>query len=152
MAFSVSVAGIVVDGGDVLIIQRADNRMWEPPGGVLEHGETLVEGVRREVLEETGVLVDVHELTGCYLNMTKHVVALVFRCTPNSGAPRISAESVAVQWVSASQAVERMAPVFAIRVTDALESSGRPAVRHHDGVAVLDTVDHPDIEDPSETR
>ena len=147
MSFSVSVAGIVVDGDDVLVIQRADNRMWEPPGGVLERGETLTEGVRREVLEETGVLVDVHELTGCYLNMSKHVVALVFRCTPRSGTPRTSVESVAVQWAPVAEAVERMSPVFAIRVTDALSASELPAVRHHDGVTVLDTVDHPDVAD-----
>lgn len=38
---SVSVAGIVVnDHGQVLVIQRADNGHWEPPGGVLEPGST----------------------------------------------------------------------------------------------------------------
>lgn len=137
MSFSVSVAGIVVGANDdVLIIQRADNGTWEPPGGVLEHGETFVEGVRREVLEETGVVVDVHELTGCYLNLAKHVVALVFRCTPRSGSPRVSEESLAVQWVPAAQAAARMSPVFAIRVDDALRSSDAPAVRHHDGITV----------------
>jgi ADP-ribose pyrophosphatase YjhB (NUDIX family) len=140
VSFSVSVAGIVLDQGKVLVIQRADNQTWEPPGGVLEHGETFTEGVRREVFEETGVIVEVHELTGCYLNMNKNVVALVFRCTPQSGAPRTSAESIAVQWVAADEAVERMSPVFAIRVSDALTDSGHPAVRHHDGVTLIDSL------------
>lgn len=136
--FSVSVAGIVIDHDNVLIIQRADNLTWEPPGGVLEQGETFIEGVRREVFEETGVIVEVHELTGCYLNMTKHVVALVFRCTPQAGEPRPSAESLAVQWVRADEAVRRLSPVFAIRVTDALQRSRWPAVRHHDGIVLIE--------------
>lgn len=136
--FSVSVAGIVVDVDNVLIIQRADNLTWEPPGGVLEHDETFIEGVRREVFEETGVTVDVHELTGCYLNMSKHVVALVFRCTPQAGEPRTSAESLAVQWLPAVEAVRRLSPVFAVRVTDALQPSRWPAVRHHDGIALIE--------------
>jgi len=56
----VSVAGVVVrDDGRVLAIRRADNGTWEPPGGVLELSETLEDGVRREVYEETGVKVSV---------------------------------------------------------------------------------------------
>ena len=85
---SVSVAGVVVnDDGEVLVIRRRDNGHWEPPGGVLELGETFEEGVRREVLEETGVLVRVDRLTGVYKNMKRGVVALVFRCTPKPAAP-----------------------------------------------------------------
>jgi len=38
---SVSVAGIVIDDQDrVLVIRRRDNNHWEPPGGVLELHET----------------------------------------------------------------------------------------------------------------
>lgn len=61
---SVSVAGVVVDGdGKVLVIRRRDNGRWEPPGGVLEIGETFEDGVRREVHEETGLWVRVDRLT-----------------------------------------------------------------------------------------
>ena len=92
---SVSVAGIVVDDQDrVLLIQRRDNGHWEPPGGVLELGETFEEGVKREVLEETGVLVEVEHLSGVYKNLKRGIVALVFRCAPADGHPRETAESV----------------------------------------------------------
>jgi 8-oxo-dGTP diphosphatase len=56
----VGVAGVVVRGGDVLLIQRGREPMlgaWSLPGGLLEVGETTAEGVVREVLEETGVRV-----------------------------------------------------------------------------------------------
>lgn len=39
---SVSVAGAIVDdAGRALLIRRRDNGRWEPPGGVLEAGETI---------------------------------------------------------------------------------------------------------------
>ncbi|WP_246122399.1 NUDIX domain-containing protein [Pseudonocardia cypriaca] len=46
---------------------------------MLELGDTFEEGVRREVVEETGVEVTVDHLSGVYKNMTRGVVALVFR-------------------------------------------------------------------------
>ncbi|WP_100514291.1 NUDIX domain-containing protein [Mycobacteroides abscessus] len=135
--FSVSVAGIVIDRQQVLLIQRADNQLWEPPGGVLEHDETFAEGVRREVFEETGIFVDVHEMTGCYLNLPRRIVALVFRCTPISGAPTITAESTATEWVPLNEAMTRLRPVFAVRLADAIADRGYTAVRTHDGHTVL---------------
>ena len=76
---SVSVAGVIFDDhGRVLAIRRRDNNQWQPPGGVLELGETFEEGVRREVLEETGMQVRVGRLTGVYKNMNLGVVALVW--------------------------------------------------------------------------
>ena len=56
---SVSVAGVVIDeNGRTLVIQRRDNGRWEPPGGILERDEPIIEGLLREVREETGLVVD----------------------------------------------------------------------------------------------
>ncbi|MFH8936872.1 NUDIX hydrolase [Streptomyces griseosporeus] len=130
---SVSVAGVVVrDDGRLLAIRRADNGTWELPGGVLELDETPEAGVAREVLEETGIQVEVDELTGVYKNTTRGVVALVFRCKPSGGAERTSSESTAVEWLSPDEVSERMAEVYAIRLLDALDGNG-PHVRSHDG-------------------
>ena len=90
---SVSVAAAVIDAQDrVLAIRRADNDQWEPPGGVLELDETFEAGVAREVLEETGLVVQAVALTGVYKNMVRGIVALVFRCRVLEGTPHPSDE------------------------------------------------------------
>jgi 8-oxo-dGTP diphosphatase len=56
----VGVAAVVVDGGRVLLARRGRQPLkgeWSLPGGALELGETLEQGVAREVLEECGLAV-----------------------------------------------------------------------------------------------
>ncbi|MEV7223594.1 NUDIX domain-containing protein [Streptomyces sp. NPDC093681] len=130
---SVSVAGAVVrEDGRLLAIRRADNGTWELPGGVLELSEQPEDGVAREVWEETGIRVEVDELTGVYKNTTRGIVALVFRCKPSGGVEQTSAESTAVDWLTPEEVAERMTEVFAVRLLDALDGNG-PHVRSHDG-------------------
>src|SRR4051794_31412224 len=136
---SVSVAGVVVDeAGRVLVIQRRDNSRWEAPGGILERDETFEQGVIREIAEETGVTVEVERLTGVYKNMTRGIVALVYRCRPVAGAAHPTAESVAVAWLTPDQVGSRMIPAYAVRILDAL--AAEPASRAHDGTEVLNTL------------
>jgi 8-oxo-dGTP diphosphatase len=133
---SVSVAGIVVnDEGRVLVIRRRDNGHWEPPGGILELDETFEEGVRREVHEETGVWVEVERLTGVYKNMTRGIVALVFRCAPEEGSLTITDESREVRWMAIGEVGDVMAPAYSVRVTDAFVESVQ--TRAHDGAELL---------------
>ncbi|WP_328377407.1 NUDIX domain-containing protein [Streptomyces sp. NBC_00440] len=136
---SVSVAGVVVrEDGRLLAIRRADNGTWELPGGVLELDESPEAGVAREVLEETGIHVEVDELTGVYKNTIRGIVALVFRCKPSGGYERTSDESTAVAWLTPEEVQECMAEVYAIRLLDALDGAG-PHVRSHDGRRLITT-------------
>ncbi|MGJ7908596.1 NUDIX hydrolase [Actinopolyspora sp. H202] len=128
-------AGVVIDDNErVLLIQRRDNGQWEAPGGVLELDETFEDGVRREILEETGVSVAVERLSGTYKNLSRGIIALVFRCRPLSGKPRATEESADAGWFELSEALGRMNEVYAVRVSDAFATN--PAVRSHDGVTV----------------
>lgn len=135
--FSVSVAGAVVrEDGRVLAIKRRDNGHWEPPGGVLECGEPMQEGLMREVLEETGLTVRAERLSGVYQNLERNVVALVFRCHAVSGDLRPSDETSELEWLTQTEVMERMTPTYAARLTDA--TTGHDAkTRTHDGVAFL---------------
>jgi 8-oxo-dGTP diphosphatase len=61
----VGVGGVVIEDGRALLIRRGSEPLlgeWSIPGGSLELGETLEEGVARELLEETGLEVRVLEL------------------------------------------------------------------------------------------
>ncbi|PRW64643.1 NUDIX hydrolase [Actinopolyspora mortivallis] len=136
---SVSVAGIVINEDDqVLLIQRRDNGRWEAPGGVLELEETFEDGVKREVLEETGVSVEVERLSGTYKNLSRGIIALVFRCRPLSGTPHPTDESTHAGWFELNEALSKMDEVYAIRVTDAFTDI--PPVRNHDGVTVTQSL------------
>lgn len=135
---SVSVAGAVVrDDGRVLAIQRADNGTWEPPGGVLELAEPIENGLRREIYEETGVKATVEHLSGVYKNMTRGIVALVFRCRPEETATALSEETTAVAWLTPAEVSDRMSEVYAVRVLDALRPGAGPHVRSHDGQRLI---------------
>jgi 8-oxo-dGTP diphosphatase len=134
---SVSVAAAVVnEGGQLLGVRRRDNGRWEPPGGVLELGETIHDGLVREVLEETGLVIEPDYLTGVYKNMRRGIVALVFRCHIVSGEPSPTAEASQVCWLTPAQIADLMDEAYATRLLDALQP-GPPAVRVHDGVALL---------------
>jgi ADP-ribose pyrophosphatase YjhB (NUDIX family) len=55
------------DSGRILLIKRGrppGTGLWSLPGGRLEPGESDAAGVRREVLEETGLRVEVGRLAG----------------------------------------------------------------------------------------
>ena len=133
---SVSVAGIVVrDDGRVLVIKRDDNGHWEAPGGVLELNESFEAGVRREVLEETGLEVTVERLTGVYKNMVYGIVALVYRCRPVDGEPHATEEAREIRWMTTEEVQAAMVPAFGVRVLDAFEDS--PQSRAHDGVDLI---------------
>jgi 8-oxo-dGTP diphosphatase len=79
----VGVGGVVIDKQRALLIRRASQPLqgqWSIPGGVLELGETLTQGVARELEEETGLQVNVHELI--------EVFERIFPAPPNAdGAP-----------------------------------------------------------------
>lgn len=135
---SVSVAAAVIDDrGRALAIRRRDNGHWEPPGGVLELGETIHDGLRREVAEETGLLVEPDAVTGVYKNMTHGIVALVFRCHVVGGVERTSAETDRIDWLTPDQIRERMTEAYAVRLLDALSNPDHPIIRAHDGVHLL---------------
>ena len=61
----VGVGGVIIANERVLLARRGSEPMrgeWSIPGGVLEVGESLAEGVMRELREETGLAVRVLEL------------------------------------------------------------------------------------------
>jgi 8-oxo-dGTP pyrophosphatase MutT (NUDIX family) len=64
-AFPVSVKGVAVQGGKVLLL-RNERDEWELPGGKLEVGEDPADCVVREISEESGWQVTAGPLLDCW--------------------------------------------------------------------------------------
>ncbi|SEP80441.1 ADP-ribose pyrophosphatase YjhB, NUDIX family [Lentzea xinjiangensis] len=125
------------DAGRLLMIRRTDNDKYAIPGGQQEVGETLTQATIREVMEETGVAVEVTDLIGLYSN-PEHVIeyddgevrqefSICFRARPLGGDLRTSSESKEVQWVSLNE-IDRLDihPSIRLRINHALAETTTP--------------------------
>lgn len=118
---------IVNEEGHVLLVRNNHrNDTYEMPGGRLELGESLKEAVKREVLEETGILAEIGDMTGVYQDITSGIICLVFRGRPMAGAPTAQPpETTDVQFVDFDkETVEGWIkrPQFASMMNDARNS------------------------------
>ena len=97
----VGVGGVVFLEGRVVLVRRGGEPLkgqWSIPGGILELGETIADGVRRELWEETGLEVRVGELIEAFERIFRdpaeadrpryHFVILDYLCEATGGAPR----------------------------------------------------------------
>ena len=135
---SVSVSAVITDDhGHALLIQRRDNHHWEPPGGVLEPAESIEDGLRREVREETGLDIEPDTLSGVYKNMNRGIVALVFRCKVTGGQLTTNDEATAFRWADEETIRQLTSEAYAVRLLDGLRAGTSPAIRSHDGTSLL---------------
>lgn len=107
----VGVGGVVILNGRVVLIRRANEPRkgeWSIPGGTLEVGETLAEGVRRELREETGLDVEVGELIEAFERIFRdpdgrvhfHYVILDYLCRSTSTVPVAGGDALEVAVVA----------------------------------------------------
>jgi 8-oxo-dGTP diphosphatase len=105
----VGVGGVVIADGRALLIRRGGPPLqgeWSIPGGMLELGESLEQGVRRELAEETGLEVRVLDLIEVFERVfpdddgrTKyHFVILDYLCEAVSGEAFAASDVTDVAW------------------------------------------------------
>lgn len=75
---------------------------WAPPGGHLEFSEMPEKCARREVLEETGLLIN-HCQRGIWTNdyfkeEQKHYITLFVHATANEGEPKVMEPDKCIKW------------------------------------------------------
>ncbi|MBT2231693.1 NUDIX domain-containing protein [Nonomuraea sp. NEAU-A123] len=127
-------AVVVDDIGRVLLHRRRDSGLWALPGGVMAVGETIAEAVAREVIEETGVAVEITGLVGIYSD-PRHVIAysdgevrqqfnICFRARPTGGDSHATSEASEVRWVHRDEFdTLDMHPTQRLRLTHALDET-----------------------------
>lgn len=102
----VSVAGLIVNEKNEILLIKNPWRGWEYPGGMVEPSESLQEALIREVKEETGVDVEITGFIGICKNVERDVVNIDFVCRYVGGDLTTSNESTEVKWVPASDTLE----------------------------------------------
>ena len=125
----------------VLLEKRSDNGFWGLPGGHLEIGEPLTDGVVREVYEETGLHVKIERLVGIYSDPANfcvvqypdgnsaHIMTTVFECQRLDGDLTLSEESTELRYFPTSELPEVMLWSHRIRVEDAAKPEGAPFIK-----------------------
>lgn len=69
----VAAGAIILDDRRRVLLQlRSDDGKWGIPGGAMEPGETVEQCAMREVLEETGLILDEFRLFGIYSGEQQH--------------------------------------------------------------------------------
>ncbi|MFE9538509.1 NUDIX domain-containing protein [Streptomyces sp. NPDC006691] len=130
-----SVTAVVRDDtGRLLLIHKTDNNLWALPGGGHDIGERIGDTVVREVLEETGIAVEIDSVSGLYTD-PQHVLAyddgevrqqfsICFRAHPTGGTLRTSSESKEVRWVDPADLDDLdIHPSMRLRITHGLDET-----------------------------
>jgi 8-oxo-dGTP diphosphatase len=106
----VGVGAVIIQGGKVVLVKRRFEPLagqWSLPGGRLELGETLEAGLAREMLEETGLEVQVGPVVDVFdrilfdpeRNVRYHYVLIDYLCRPVGGSLAHGSDVAAVELV-----------------------------------------------------
>jgi 8-oxo-dGTP diphosphatase len=107
----VGVGAVVLERDRVLLVKRAKAPLkgqWSLPGGSVEVGETLEQAIAREVLEETGLIVEVGPIVEVLDRIGRdpdgrvehHYVLVDFICRPSGGALRSASDADDAAWIA----------------------------------------------------
>jgi 8-oxo-dGTP diphosphatase len=133
----VGVGGVVIADGRTLLIRRGSAPLqgeWSIPGGMLELGEPIVAGVRRELAEETGLEVRVLDLIEVFERIVPgeggrtryHFVILDYLCEMASGEARAGSDVTDVAWAGEDELEKYSLTAIATRVIKRAFEMTRP--------------------------
>ena len=106
----VGVGAVILDSAQrVLLVRRGQEPLlgeWSLPGGALELGEALEDGIRREVMEETGLAVEPVEIVAVFGHIARaeddrvrfHYVLIDYRCHVRAGRLACATDATEARW------------------------------------------------------
>jgi len=108
-----AVQGVLERDGKVLLAKRAiepRRGMWDIPGGFLEEGEEALDGLRRELREETGLEVEPVEWLGAFLDpYGDHWVLGLSWVVHGEGEPQAADDVAELAWFAPDELPGEMA-------------------------------------------
>lgn len=129
--------GIVEDEKGNILLVKTEHGGWVYPGGQIENGENVIEGLIREVKEESGIDVEVLTLYGVYSNTGTYKwhdgvtdvptkIMMDFVCKPIGGSLCTSEETSEVAWVPKDEVLTMItADAIRLRYQAYLEFEGK---------------------------
>ena len=123
------VGGIIFLDGKAVLVKRGNEPgygTWSIPGGAVKRGESLEEAVKREVYEETGLIVDVLEVVKVLDPIVRdemgrvlyHYVLVDFLCMYKSGELRADSDVLDARAVSISELINYNIPKVTLEVIE----------------------------------
>ncbi|HCP44433.1 MAG TPA: NUDIX hydrolase [Deltaproteobacteria bacterium] len=101
--------------GLIVLVRRKNEPLgWALPGGFIDYGESSEDAARREVLEETGLRVELKEFLAVYSHPDRdprhHTMTVVYIARPVGGAgPRAGSDAAEVEAFSVDELPDDMA-------------------------------------------
>ena len=143
----VSVAALVTNEKNEILLVNSPWRGWEYPGGLIEPGESFEAALKREVREEAGVEIEITGFVGICKNVERNIVNIDFTARYTGGELTTSEESTEVGWFSVEKAFEIITfPLTKKRLSNML--SGDKTVhlfgfRRQDGFEIVEELEYP---------
>jgi 8-oxo-dGTP diphosphatase len=119
----IGVGALIVQDGKVLLAKRGKPPLqgdWTLPGGLVETGETLVDAVKREVLEETALSIDIGDVAGVFDRIYPdaegkveyHYVLIDYLCSVARGDAVAGSDIDEVRWFTRQELETLRLPEF----------------------------------------
>lgn len=139
----ISASGFVFKEDKVLMIKHK-KRGWSFPGGVSDEGEPVLDCLKREIYEESGINVEPKELIGVYQRLkpmpgygplqgseVPPVIVLAFKCDYLEGKETVSEENDDAAWFTLQEAKQLISdPYTMLTFNDLLEYDGNVSFRY----------------------
>lgn len=117
--FVATKAFIYNDKGQVLVLRESNKYAdgtnagaYDVPGGRVKPGENHIESLKREVMEETGLVVDVeapfstNEWSPTVRGELWQIIGIFYRCKPKSDQIKLSADHDDYKWIDPTRSVD----------------------------------------------